>query len=417
MPTPPILATTEPYSPLAALLQGPAVAACLADLAEMNGADPVALATRLRKRHAPDVVAAAMTLADLRSRAAVKFANPGMMLLTRAGYEQASSDVIARWRARRFAGCETIADLCCGIGGDLMALAALPGLTTLTAVDLDPDHLTMALANARTANPDAPVAGLLADVRTVELASVEGVFIDPARRDAGGRFSSGATEPPLDWCLALADRVPKVGIKLAPGIDHAAIPAAWELETIAIDTDLKEAVLWSPALATAPRRATVIHDGEVSSIGGDGDDSDRASQEPGPDLAMPEAGMWLHDPNPAITRAGLVQAVAAQLGAYPIDRQIAFLVGEGPSASPFARSRRIVASLPWDEKALHRHLVAMEVGAIDIRRRGLAGDVDAIARRLRKRLPKGATRSCWIAMTRVDDRPWAIVCSDEPQRA
>ena len=415
MPIRPILTTPEPHSALATLLQGPAVAACLAELAATRATEPVAIATSLRKRHAPEVVAATMTLAELRSRAAAKFTDPDRLLLTRAGYEQASSEVIARWRARRFAGCESVADLCCGIGGDLMALASLPGLTRLLAVDLDPDHLAMALANARSAEPDAPLAAVLDDVRAVDLAGIDGVFIDPARRDAGGRFTPGETEPPLDWCLALSDRVPKVGVKLAPGIDHTAVPAGWELETIAIDTDLKEAVLWSPALVTAPRRASVIHDGEVSSIAGDGDDLEHASPESTPRLAMPEAGMWLHDPNPAITRAGLVQALAATIDARPIDRQIAFLVSGRPAGSPFARSRRIVASLPWDEKALRSELAALEVGAIDIRRRGLAGDVDAIARRLRKRLPKGATRSCWIAMTRVDDRPWAIVCTDDPE--
>ncbi|MGB6164688.1 MAG: hypothetical protein WBF75_19385, partial [Pseudonocardiaceae bacterium] len=36
--------------------------------------------------------------------------------------EQASSEVIAEHRARRFAGAVRVADLCCGIGGDLLAL-------------------------------------------------------------------------------------------------------------------------------------------------------------------------------------------------------------------------------------------------------------------------------------------------------
>lgn len=406
----------HPDAALATLLQGASVQAVLARLDWPGmGGTPIAVATRLRKEFPAEAVAAAMTLHDLRTRAAVKFSRAGEMLLTRAGYEQASAESIAQWRAGRFAGCAAIADLCCGIGGDLMALAALPGVARLLAVDRDPDHLAMALANARLAAPEAPLAGVLDDVRRIDLAGIEGAFIDPARRDADGRFAHGETEPPLAWCLALSDRVARVGIKLAPGIDHTLAPESWELELIAQGADLKEAVLWSPALATAPRRATVVHEGEAISMIGTGDHPD-APDDDRP-LAMPETGLWLHDPNPAVTRAGLVRTLAGDLDARPIDRQIAFLVGQVPAAVPFARSRRILASLPWDERALHGVLAGLGIGAIDIRRRGLAGDVEVIARRLRKRLPKGESRAAWIAMTRVADRPWAIVCADDPSPA
>ncbi|MGC4108580.1 MAG: class I SAM-dependent methyltransferase [Thermomicrobiales bacterium] len=400
-----------PTSDLVSLLASPEALDALAALADLSPGDPVSTATHLRKRFAPEVVAAAMTLHELRTRASSRFSQAGGMLFTRAGYEQASSEAVARWRAERFTGCNSIVDLCCGIGGDLMALAAVPGVHQLTAVDLDPDHLAMALTNARLVASDGSLAWGLADVRTANLGDADGVFIDPARRDTGGRFAYGETEPPLDWCVGLADRVPKVGIKLAPGIDHETIPAGWELELIAVDADLKEAVLWSPALATAPRRATVIVDGVAHSMTGLGDDPQDAETRP---LVTPEVGLWLHDPNPAITRAGLVQSLATTLDATPIDRQIAFLVGARPAGSPFARSHRIVASLPWDEKALRRTLTELDAGAIDIRRRGLAGDVDAIAKRLRKRLAKQGRNAYWIAMTRSADRPWAIICEDVP---
>jgi hypothetical protein len=52
----------------------------------------------------------------------------------------------------------------------------------------------------------------------------------------------------------------------------------------------------------------------------------------------------------------------------------------------------------------------MDAGPVDIRRRGLAGDVDLITKRLRG---KGSTPYT-IAMTRVMDRPWALVCESIP---
>ncbi|MGC4193174.1 MAG: class I SAM-dependent methyltransferase [Thermomicrobiales bacterium] len=411
MTSPALPETPLPHSGLVDLLTSPDARAALDQLVGSTTADPVTAATQLRKRFVPDIVAAVLTLHELRSRAAVtrKFSHAKAMLLTRAGYEQASSEGIARWRARRFAGSSAIADLCCGIGGDLMALAELPSLARLTAVDLDADHLAMALANARLIAPNGPIAAMHADVRDIDLTDMDGVFIDPARRDAGGRFAHGETEPPLDWCLELAGRIPRVGIKLAPGIDHNRVPPGWELETIAIDTDLKEAVLWSPALATAARRATVIRDGEAFSMTGAGDEADAL-----PPLTTPEAGQWLHDPNPAVTRAGLVQSLGAAIDARQVDHQIAFLISDTPVRTPFARSRQIIASQPWDERELRKTLAALNAGAIDIRRRGLAGDVDTIAKRLRKTLPKAGGRALWIAMTRTDDRPWAIVCAETP---
>jgi hypothetical protein len=243
-----------------------------------------------------------------------------------------------------------------------------------------------------------------ADVREVSLPERAGVFVDPARRSGTDRLALGESEPPLNWCLGLADPGRPVGIKFAPGIDHARVPDVWELETIALGTDLKEAVLWSPALARVARAATVI----------DGTAIHRLEPVPGDPVAIrePEPGDLLLDPNPAVTRAGLVQDLARQLGAARIDDQIAFLVTARPVRSPFARTLAIRASLPWNEKALRRVLRDMDAGPVDVRRRGLAGDVDAIAKRLRG---KGGTPYT-VAMTRVMDRPWALVCEPVPDQ-
>ena len=44
--------------------------------------------------------------------------------LLRVGLEQASDEVVAAHKAGRFSDCGRVADLCCGIGGDTLALAA-----------------------------------------------------------------------------------------------------------------------------------------------------------------------------------------------------------------------------------------------------------------------------------------------------
>src|SRR5580658_7630192 len=98
--------------------------------AEGTGQDgtSLALAVRLRRDYPASLVAVAMAQRDLRRAAAAKFSRAAQMLFTRAGYEQSSSETIARYRAARLkdAGLQDasrVADLCCGIGGDLIALA------------------------------------------------------------------------------------------------------------------------------------------------------------------------------------------------------------------------------------------------------------------------------------------------------
>ena len=320
------------------------------------------------------------------------------MLFTRPGLEQASSEAAARHRARRYseAGYGHLADLGCGIGGDLIALAA--GREVL-AVDRDPAHLRMAEYNAGVYDAAAGVRTAQADVRDVDLAGVDAVFTDPARRapDGGGRrFRTGMSEPPLEWCFALASRIPAVGIKAAPGLATGAVPAGWETEFVADGRDLKEAVLWSPALATAPARATILPEGHT------------LLREPGPEVPVAAPGAYLLDPNPAVTRAGLVEDLARRLGAWKIDSRIAFLSAPADLRTPFARTLRVVESAPWNEKDFARRLRARGIGAADLRRRGLAGDVDQIHRRLKLAGPNRAT----VVLTRVNDQPWGLICTE-----
>ncbi len=364
-----------------------------------TGQSPLALASALRKDYPADLVAAATAQDELRRAAAAKFSRAGRMLFTRPGLEQASSEAAARHRAGRWAGTGgCLADLGCGIGGDLIALA--PGREVL-AVDRDPVHLRMAAYNAGVYDGAAGVRAMAADVRDISLTGVGAVFLDPARRlpAAGGpgrRLRPGASEPPLDWCFALTRQVLAVAVKAAPGLPAGTVPAGWETEFVADGRDLKEAVLWSPALATAPSRATILPGEHV------------LLPEGGDEVPVAAPGAFLFDPNPAVTRAGLVEDLARQLGAWKIDPRIAFLSASTYRHTPFARSLRVVESAPWNEKDFARRLRALGIGAADLRRRGLAGDVDQIHRRLRLAGPHRAT----LVLTRVSDRPWGLICTD-----
>jgi len=411
----------------------------LARLADSQPDGSLALAERLRKQYPAGLVALAMAQRELRIAAAAKFSRADQMLFTRAGYEQSSSEAIARHRAARLAdtlgrgATARLADLCCGIGGDLVALA---GVGEVLAVDRDAVHARLARYNAGVYGEAGGVAAVVADVRDVPLAGIAAVFIDPARRSGPGtasagttpvgtarRFRPGLSEPPLDWCAALTGQVPAVCVKAAPGLPADLVPPGWEAEFIAEGRDLKEAVLWSPALATAPvatppgappgpRRATVIAPAPGGPAPGDRVPRGHATlvAVAGDLVPLRGPGEYLLDPNPAVTRAGLVEDLARTLGgdAAKIDPQIAFLTLDRPASTPFARTLRVLESAPWNEKQFARRLRGLGIGAVDIRRRGLAGDVDQIRRRLKLAGKDRAT----LVITRVGDKPWGVICTE-----
>ena len=179
----------------------------------------------------------------------------------------------------------------------------------------------------------------------------------------GRRLPAGASDPPLEWCLGLAGQASpgrRVGVKASPGLPHDAVPPGWEVEFIALGRDLKEAVLWSPALATAATRATVLPGGHSLTPG------------PGRAVQVGMPGRFLLDPNPAVTRAGVVADLARLVDAWQIDERIAFLATDTAVHTPFARTLRVIDSAPWDQRKLPAKLRALGVGSVDIRRRGLA---------------------------------------------
>lgn len=357
--------------------------------------DDFAVAERLRRQWPAELVAAATEQAALRARADEKFVRAGSMMFTRDGLEQATSEDVARHRARRFATAgdiTTVLDLCCGIGGDMLAIGA--AVPRVVGVDRDEVHALMARHNAMSYDVDAHT--VVADVTDLRLPATTAVFIDPARRTKSRR---GGSQPPLDWCTSLP--VPRVTVKAAPGIEVGSVPNGWEIEFVALGRDLKESVLWSPPWASAARRATVLSSGQDSG-------AELVANPSTPSAPVRPPGRYLLDPSPAVTRAGAVADLAADIGAWQIDPQIAFLSADAPVRTPFGRCLEIEASLPFGVKPLAAELRRLDIGTIELRRRGLAGDVDELRRRLR---PSGNRRAT-VVLTRVANKPWAFVCTE-----
>lgn len=379
-------------------LLSPNGAAVLAELtaADLTRENELRIVDRLRGRYAPELVRLAITQTELRRRALAKFSRAEEMLFTAPGVEQASSERIARHHARRYSAFDRVIDLCCGIGGDLIGLAAS---RHAIGIDRDPVHARLARYNAIANGVGARASVICADVQDARLSETDAVFIDPARRTEQRRLRGGESEPSLDWCFALARRVAAMGIKGAPGIAAELVPQEWELEFVSEGRELKESALWSPSLRSTARRATILPDGHT------------IARRDGAHTPVQSPGAYLLDVDPAVTRAGLVDELGEAIGeCWKIDERIGFLSSNAPMHTPFGRLLRIEAALPWNLKRLNEALRALDVGRADIRKRGSPVDVDELHRKLKLR----GSRSALVVLTRVQEQPWAFVCTDAP---
>src|SRR5262249_45220977 len=88
-----------------------------------GGEVTVATVGRLRRDLSAERAHLILEQAELRQRAQEKFSRAGKMFFTRKGLEQATDEGIALYKSARFpsGNCE-LYDICCGIGGDLIAL-------------------------------------------------------------------------------------------------------------------------------------------------------------------------------------------------------------------------------------------------------------------------------------------------------
>jgi SAM-dependent methyltransferase len=378
-------------------------AAALAARLQDDGVDLLPGLARLRTAVGPEFAGPAWELARLRARARPVFgADAEVLLLTADTLEQAGRPELAARRAARLLAGEAadVADLGCAAGTDTVALARAGA--SVVAVDRDPVARELTAANAealgladRVRVVDADVVDLVADG---DLLGCTAATLDPARR-AGGRrqLDPDRWSPPWTTVTALLDRLPATVVKVAPGLDHDRVPEGIEAEWVSVGGSIVEALLWGHEPATAWRRATLVDAGHVHEIS--------AAADPGPAPVAAVRG-WLHEPDPALIRSGLMSLVAAELRATLVDPTIAYLTSDARADSPWVSSYRVSEVLPFNLKKLKALLRARRVGRVVVKKRGSPIEPETLARQLRGPAPGSAV----VVVTRVAGAPTVLVC-------
>jgi hypothetical protein len=360
--------------------------------AAVNASDVSAVAS-LRKDYAAEVVSVALSLVEARSKAGRKFGELGKTIIADvSGVEQASGAAVASYKTTRIKdvlGDATIADLCCGIGGDAMALADR-GLDVI-AVDRDPLRAWMA-----THNGGQRVHGACADVGKIALDGLP-IHVDPARRAEGSGKRAWRLEdyrPGPEVIERLLTQSPNAAIKLSPGVDLDKLPWQGEIEFISEQGRLVQAVLWCGGFAGAPRRATLIDEQGIHTLYGQ-----PTSQ------GFHEAQQYLYTFDPSVERADLIGQLSAQLDAPTLHPWLGLLTSDRVIDSPWTTGFELIDRLPWRPKRVKQWLAANDAGLVEVKTRGKACDPDREQQFLRG---KGETRYT-VFVLRFDTKVQALI--------
>ena len=391
-------------------LTGDEAGAILAELADDKTPLHTAI-TRLRGRFTPAQTHLLLEQTELRRRATAKFTQAHQMFFTRIGLEQATDEWVAQYKASRITSHSqraagftpaVFADLCCGIGGDLKALA-----TNATAIGIDRDPI---VAHFAAINTGAPIH--TTDIATFDLNSATAFHIDPDRRPSGRRTTS------LEWCepnIATIDgllaRAPNAAIKLAPASE---VPPDWsnccELEWISRDRECRQLVAWHGNLALTPdhHRATVLpiacHSVLSSSKGGLAPRTITGQpKQPIPIAAKP--GHYVFDIDPAVLAAKLKGVLAAEHNLTALSAGSTYLTGDSAITDPALACFAVEEVMPFRTDKLAKHLAAHNIGQLEIKKRG----VDLNPEKLRRDLKLRGDNAATLLITPIGNRATAIL--------
>ena len=356
------------------------------------------LQKELRSQYPEALVRCGLLLVDLRKRGADKFSRADRLWFDRVGLEQATSEPVARHKAARFqarAAQAPVWDLCCGIGADTVVLAEQH---SVAAFDLRDAACTFARLNLAACGVTANATVHRGDVQEM---SLEGkiIHVDPDRRAATGRAKRiEHYQPPLPWLQDLATKAAGGAMKLSPASNFGGKFPETETELISLDGECKEAVIWFGSLReTESHRATVLtRSGLTATIAANPWDF-RPDVQP--------LSTYLYDPDPAVVRAGLVDAVADQLGLFRLDDAEEYLTGPTLVTSPFVRPFEVIAEISNNDREVRAWFRGSGIGRLEIKCRHVPVAVDTY----RKQLPLAGAEEAVLFIARLQGRTRCVI--------
>lgn len=380
----------------------------LAELALSGITDPFAVAQRLRKTLDAPKARLVQEQFELRRKAMTKFGDVAKgMLFTRRLLEQASGREPAAWKAKRYldAGWTSVADLCCGSGGDSIELARA-GIS-VELVDLDPVALELARHNLSAIGLAGTVLAPSELPHLPEGVTARAFHLDPDRRTSGrdqgeDRWDHGGLSPDIHGIRELSRRFEAGAVKLSPGAPEGMLAIPCETEFVGVHDELREQIVWTGSLATAGRlRVSEFRDGIWETWSASKSVADAAFEE---DLAQ-EPMDWVFEPVKAMVRSHLFAAFGATHGLQRMDASIAWLTGTQSVKSNLLKSYRLLAHGPLKAGSEEALLRKCGRSCAAVKKRGVA----VVPEKALKALKALQGPPAVLSYTRVRGEKWVMV--------
>lgn len=317
---------------------------------------------RLNREFGEEAVAWALTQWRLRKKGEAKFSRAAEMFFTKNGLEQASHEEVARYHASRFPQGVAVADLTCGIGADLLALA---DRGPAVGFEIDAETAWFARRNV----------GDKAIVRNEDCLSAqwdfEFAFADPSRRVGSARTLEPSAFSPDPQVLAERFRALKfAGMKLSPMLQDDYLESfGADVEFVSFGGECREALLWftgQPPSVCARK----VETGAVLERSNDVAEHVETPRE------------YLLEADPAAIRAHCLSALCKQLQGSLLGDSNGYLTSDVAASSEWLTTYRVVDFGGFDMKRLRRCLSKLGRGAPIIKSRAVQIDVAALAKKL-----------------------------------
>ena len=338
----------------------------------------------LRKELGPSRTHLVIAQSELRKRAKVKFSGAERMFFTRQLLEQATDEQIASHKAARFPSGEGVADMCCGIGGDLLGLAARG---PVQGFDRDAVAVLLAKANCRALGiEDASISE--ADVTGLGVGEFGAWHLDPDRRAEGKRTIRVENhDPGTETIEQFLRENRKAAIKLAPGTK---IPEAWaksaEVEWIGNRGECRQQMVWFDELARCPgeRAATVFAPGASSPY--------TIRGLPIKDLPVsPALRRYVYEPHAAVLASHLTGILSERYNLPCVSPKIPYFTSDTLVSDPALACFEVEEVLPVDPKYLRAAVRDRKIGTLEVKKRGVRIDPDEVRRLINPRGEESAT--------------------------
>ena len=335
------------------------------------------------------------TQVTLRGKAGAKFHAAAEMFFTAKGLQQSTDQLIATYKSLRFGKCDSIADYCCGIGGDLVQLG---NVGRATGYDLEPLHVLLATANCEATSVNAVAEQ--ADVMQLDPRDVDAWHIDPDRRSSGQRtVQLDRFQPPVETLHSMLEMNPDGAVKMAPAtpVDDAWLQDA-ELQWIGHSRSCQQVVAWFGGLAKNPgqRVATLLGPAntEVSFVG----------TEQAPNL-VDKAAHYVMEPHAVVLAAGLAGSLANDVGLDAVIPGGGYLTGDVPIDSPLLTTFQVLETMSFRPKRIRKRLADLSAGIVEVKQRGVKVDPAT----LQKQWRGSGSRELSVLVTRQGKSIIAII--------